>query len=396
MEANRRLNQIPRSELERRWSIVRNRLDAIGCDVLIAVGAHNTWSGGMNRWLTDYMVTYRRVVLFHRADDMTIIEHGTMDGHRRPPEGHPSYPGVGEVFSVSEFPAVSFTQDYEARVVIDVLRRRGYRRVALHNPGGMPFAFLASIKAALGDTIEFIDDSDFLDEAKAIKSPVEIDMIRRAARLQDEVFANVVANARPGMHDFEITAMAEHEVRLRRGRFGVYLGSSSPLGKPAHIAMSEDQGRRIEPGDYLSLLIENGSPDGMFCEIMRTIVFGEPTPDLVHACEQAVAAQEHTFSLMKAGVACSDIYAEYRRYMADNGLAADTRLYSHGQGHDLVERPLIRHDENMVLRAGMNMTAHPSVSTDSIFSIICDNVIVRDDGVEKLHATEKRIFQARG
>src|SRR3546814_8704085 len=70
---------------------------------------------------------------------------------------------------------------------------------------------------------------------------------------------------------------------------------------------------------------------------------------------------------MKAGVACSDIYAEYRKYMDDKGLAADTRLYSHGQGLDMVERPLIRHDETMVLRAGMNMTAHPSVSDDTIF-----------------------------
>src|SRR3546814_15267820 len=98
---------------------------------------------------------------------------------------------------------------------------------------------------------------------------------------------------------------------------------------------------------------------------MRTISFGEPAPGLVRACEQAVAAQEHTFSVMKAGVACSDIYAEYRKYMDDKGLAADTRLYSHGQGLDLVERPLIRHDETMVLRAGLNMTAHPSVSDRS-------------------------------
>src|SRR3546814_6941823 len=70
---------------------------------------------------------------------------------------------------------------------------------------------------------------------------------------------------------------------------------------------------------------------------MRTISFGEPAPGLVRACEQAVAAQEHTFSLMKAGVACSDIYAEYRKYMDDKGLAADTRLYSHGQGLDRSE-----------------------------------------------------------
>src|SRR3546814_14041167 len=111
----------------------------------------------------------------------------------------------------------------------------------------------------------------------------------------------------------------------------------------------------------------------MFCEVMRKISFGEPAPGLVRACEQAVAAQEHTFSLMKAGVACSDIYAEYRKYMDDKGLAADTRLYSHGQGLDLVERPLIRHAETMVLRAGVNMTAHQAVFVVPIFFLLCDN-----------------------
>src|SRR3546814_5526441 len=88
----------------------------------------------------------------------------------------------------------------------------------------------------------------------------------------------------------------------------------------------------------------------MFCEVMRTISFGEPAPGLVRACEHAVAALEHTFSLMKAGVACSDIYAEYRNYMDDKGIAADTPLYSPGQGLDPVERPLIRHAETMALR----------------------------------------------
>src|SRR3546814_3013562 len=99
---------------------------------------------------------------------------------------------------------------------------------------------------------------------------------------------------------------------------------------------------------------------------------------------------------MKAGVACSDIYAEYRKYMDDKGLAADKRLYSHGQGLDLVERPLIRHDATMVLCVGMNMPAHPSVSDETIFSIICDNVIVSDDGVAPLHSTVKRIFKEIG
>jgi len=36
--------------------------------------------------------------------------------------------------------------------------------------------------------------------------------------------------------------------------------------------------------------------------------------------------------------------------MRSRGLPAELRLYAHGQGYDLVERPLIRADETMNLR----------------------------------------------
>lgn len=394
MNTDRRLARTPRSELERRWQLVRARLDATDCEALVTIGTHNTWNGGMNRWLTDFMVTYRRVSVFHQGDDMTLVEHGPVDGHFTPGGDHPNYPGVGEVFTVSAFPAVSFTGEYEARIVTDVLRRRAYRRVALYNPGSMPYGFLQAIRNALGDSIEFIDDTDFFDEVKAIKSEEEMAMLRRAAQLQDEVFQKVVASVRPGMYDFEVCAIAEHAVRMRRGRFGVYLGSSAPPGEPAHLVMNEEQGRRIERGDVYTLLIENGSPEGMFVELMRTISFGEPASELVHACQQASAAQAHTYSMLKPGAACSDIFARYSRYMEDNGLAPDRRLYSHGQGVDLVERPLIRQDETMVIRTGMNMAVHPCVATSTIFAPVCDNVLVHENGVEPLHRTEKRIFEA--
>ena len=47
-----------------------------------------------------------------------------------------------------------------------------------------------------------------------------------------------------------------------------------------------------------------------------------------------------------------------------HGYRPERRLYAHGQGYDLVERPLIREDEPMKIKAGMNITVHPGAANE--------------------------------
>jgi Xaa-Pro aminopeptidase len=80
--------------------------------------------------------------------------------------------------------------------------------------------------------------------------------------------------------------------------------------------------------------------------------------------------------------------------MRKRGLPPELRLYSHGQGYDMVERPLIRRDETMALAAGMNLAVHPGYETPEIFAVICDNYLIGADGPGAcLHRTEKKIFE---
>ena len=70
------------------------------------------------------------------------------------------------------------------------------------------------------------------------------------------------------------------------------------------------------------------------------------------------------------------------------------RLYAHGQGYDLVERPLIRADETMAIEETMNLAVHPGYETPSIFAVICDNYLIGPDGPgECLHKTPKQVFE---
>ena len=74
-------------------------------------------------------------------------------------------------------------------------------------------------------------------------------------------------------------------------------------------------------------------------------------------------AQVHTLRLLKPGASCAEVAAKHDDYMRARGLPAELRLYAHGQGYDLVERPLIRADETMVLEEHMNLAVHPGYET---------------------------------
>ncbi len=60
-----------------------------------------------------------------------------------------------------------------------------------------------------------------------------------------------------------------------------------------------------------------------------------------------------------------DVAAAHDEFMTARGYGKEKRLYAHGQGYDLVERPLIREDETMALAAGMNLAVHPGFETPS-------------------------------
>jgi hypothetical protein len=69
------------------------------------------------------------------------------------------------------------------------------------------------------------------------------------------------------------------------------------------------------------------------------------------------------------------------------------RLYAHGQGYDLVERPLMLKDETMPIRASISMTVHPGAVNDTIWATVCDNYIITENGPGPcLHKTPKEII----
>lgn len=385
---------ISRAEMERRWSLVRRMMDDRGLDALVMQNSSD-WVGGYVRWFTDVAATngYPRTVIFYRDAPATLIMMGAFDGERKLDGNDPENPGIGRMLFAPSFVSAAMTNGYDAALMVADLKRSGARSVGVLTPGALPHAVMRALTEDLPG-VAISDASDAVDEIKAVKSPEEIALLYKVAQLQDAVFAAVCNYIRPGLRDIDISTFAQAEGHRLGSDQGIYLGTSAPLGASARFAQRGMQGRRLDKGDHFALLIEVNGPCGLYVEIARTMILGKATAHLQDNFALMLEAQAHSLSLMKPGVPAAEVAEAHDRWMVAHGLSPEKRIYAHGQGVDMVERPLIRRDETMLLAEGMCLAVHPGFDDGKAFSVICDNYMVERDGMSAcMHQTEKRLFE---
>jgi Xaa-Pro aminopeptidase len=388
------VNPISTAELNRRWEAVRRGMKDRKIDALVMQN-NNDWLGGYVKWFTDFPAYngYPRTVIFHAADHMTVVDMGPQGARRKLDGQHDIHRGVGDILCTPSFTSIAYTFGYQAELALEELKRRNYKAIGWLGAGAMPHQFVKQIETGLSGTT-FVDATEWVDAIKAVKSAEEIALIRKCAEMQDEIFARVLKKVKPGMRDNDITALAQYEGRVLGSEQGLFLGSTAPLGQRSDFVDRYMQGRTLKQGNYFSLLIENSGPGGMYTEIARTVVLGKASNEIIDGFETVKEAQAHTLKMIKPGASCRDIAAAHDEFMQARGLPKELRLYCHGQGYDLVERPLVRADETMSLAENMNLAVHPGYETDTLFAVICDNYLVQANGAsECLHKTPKQIFE---
>lgn len=398
-EAKIRINrEISAAELERRWQAVRSAMAEQGVDVLIMQNT-NQWLGGYVKWFTDVPAFngYPTTVLFPKDDDMTVINIGPqMDPQSALTDlsSKPwAYRGIKNRFTAPYFPSLCYSNTYDAELIVDLLKPLKNCTVGFVGLGHISVPFHDYIRTHL-TAAEFVDATDMVDNIKAIKSDEEIQLIKETAALQDEAMQKAFAEIKPGMRDVEIFARVQHNVHLLGSEEQLIMAASSPMGTPCPMLKRHFMNREIQEGDQFTLMIEVNGPGGQYAELGRTCVLGKASEELLANCELAKDAQQVTLDLLKPGADPKDLVAANNEFLKSHGFPEEKRLYAHGQGYDLVERPAIRSDEPMKLQANMNITIHPIVATKTAFAWVCDNYLITEDGPsECLHKTPKKVFE---
>jgi Xaa-Pro aminopeptidase len=107
-----------------------------------------------------------------------------------------------------------------------------------------------------------------------------------------------------------------------------------------------------------------------------------------------IAARNNTLALLKPGASCADIWESHNRFMRDHHRPEEHRLYCHGQGYDLVERPLVRYDEPLRIKKNMNIVCHPGYLGGGFLNGLCDNYLIGANGVaERLHKLPEKLYE---
>ena len=230
---------------------------------------------------------------------------------------------------------------------------------------------------------EFKDITSFIDALRVIKSPEEIEVMRRNGRISAEGVRQAMLATRPGGYEYEIEAAAMHVI-LKNGATGAAYPPIVGSGPNTCILHYEKNERRVEDGE-LVLMDFGGLLDYMCMDISRTWpASGKFTKEQREVYEIALEVQKACIEAYRPGVTNEDVQKHVVEVMKKKGL--DPRGQKGGFGHYV---GLCTHDVGPraeKLQEGMVFAIEPGLyyPEKNIGVRIEDTVLITKDGCEVL------------
>ncbi len=375
---NRFRFQTSREEMERRWVLTLDAMDKEGIDCLVMWGSDRVF-GGVQKYLSDLQVgVYPHGILFSK-NGISVIGHGEWGGVAYGP-----YIGSHNIInniSVPFLPSIFYTNDYPAEEMCKIIKKNNWKRIGFIAMNIIPAGLYKYIKEQLIN-VELVDASDIMDEIKAIKSPYELSLCQKAVQLHEDILAAVPTILRVGRTEREVAlALRQMADDMFCTEFVVLVGAH-PTSPGGNLYLY--QNNRINKGDFVYLLIELAAPGGFWAEIGRTYCMGEPSNASIKAWNDAVDLENDLAAMCKPGIAAKDIFNEGNKRLIEKGYFPETKFYAHGQGYDIVDRPIFCSEETMVFKENMYFSMHPRCKNDDLAAICIDNYVVTKEGGKRM------------
>ncbi|MBI4966382.1 MAG: aminopeptidase P family protein [Desulfomonile tiedjei] len=263
--------------------------------------------------------------------------------------------------------------------------------------------------------VKIEDVSPLIKEVRMIKSEYELELIRRAAEMNDAMYRHIGEILREGMTEIELAGMLEgfyrklgHQgyVRVRSFNQEVFYGhvmsgsnlavpscSVGPTGGPGPNA-SLPQGAgfkkiaRHEPVqvDYVGMV------GGYMIDQARTFFVGEPPEKFLRIHSEALAIQNALVQQGRPGTKAEELYDTALRMAADANLTQGFMGYpqpvpfvGHGIGLELDELPLVGRKSPHLLQPGMVIALEPKfILPGEGLAGIENSFVVTETNLEKL------------
>ncbi|MFL6288791.1 MAG: M24 family metallopeptidase [Actinomycetes bacterium] len=228
---------------------------------------------------------------------------------------------------------------------------------------------------------------DILRELRMIKTPPEVEQLRRAGRAIDRVHEQVPDLLRPGRTEREVADdIAEAILEAGHHTVDFVIVGSGPNGASPHHEVSD---RRLNVGDVVVVDIGGSLPSGYCSDSTRTYAIGHAPPDFLEYYRVLQDAQARAVATVRPGVTAESVDAAAREPIDAAGFGEHfIHRTGHGIGLETHEEPYIVAGNDEPLRPGMAFSVEPGIYLAGRHGArIEDIVVVTDDGVESLNQT---------
>ena len=256
--------------------------------------------------------------------------------------------------------------------------------------------FLLRLQAELPNAT-FTFASPVLTALRQIKSPEEIEALRKSGSIADQVFSEIIEQPFAGRSELDLA----QDISARLKSYGLKIpGAPIVASGPNSASPHHHTGDRvIEHGDVV-VLDFGGTWEGYYSDIRRTVFVGDaPQPDSEEARVYGLvaAAQQAAFEAARPGITCEALDSVARDHLTDAGYGEYfTHRLGHGIGLEGHEPQYIVQGNATPLQPYMSFTIEPGLYLPGKFGVrVEDTVYLTDSAAERLNHADKGLVVVR-
>lgn len=229
---------------------------------------------------------------------------------------------------------------------------------------------------------------------RLIKTTDEVEKIKTATALTDDIFQQMLTFIKVGMSELEVQAKIRTLIINSKANMESFLpivaagvNSANPHWRGSNYKIQANDFVTLDFGQYF---------EGYASDMTRTIIVG----DKISAKQKKVynlvlKAQKAAVEAAKPGIKCSELDKIARDIISEGGYGD---YFVHGLGHglgvDVHEAPTVSINDDTVLEPGMVITIEPGIYLPNEFGIrIEDDILITSNGREILNNSSKELIK---
>lgn len=285
----------------------------------------------------------------------------------------------------------------------------------------LPYSSVSRMKAVFPES-ELQNASAVMRHVRAVKTPAEIEMIRRSGVKHVHVYSRIPHLYQAGMTDMELQVEIERVSRLEGclGQFrisgdsmelymgNVLVGDNADAPSPYDFAMGGAgldpslpvgaNDSTIKPGNTV-MVDMNGNYDGYMTDMTRVFALGDIDPLALKAHQCSLDIHRELTSMMRPGTPAKDLYARAEEIVRERelhpyymGHRQHAGFIGHGVGIEINELPVIAPRSRDIIAEGNVIALEPKFVIPHTGAVGIENTYaVHADHVECLTAAPEEI-----